>query len=102
MILSHKFEYGYNPAGGRKWASLESSQRENLESKQIKQILTSIPANYSQCVENKAVDTKQNFSIKPVQELTNGVTKHIGEGANSPIKNEIDARPLRATNVYVR
>lgn len=31
MILSHKFEYGYNEEGGRKWASKESLQRESIQ-----------------------------------------------------------------------
>ena len=58
MILSHKFEYGYNEEGGRKWASKESLQRESIQDNQIKTILNDIPKNYIQCNVNKAHDNK--------------------------------------------
>jgi len=32
MILSHKFEYGYNPDGGRRLASMEIQKRNDQES----------------------------------------------------------------------
>lgn len=53
-------------------------------------------------IENKVVDTRQNFNIKPIQELHNSVTKKIGEGAKSPIANKIDEKPLYQASVYVK
>lgn len=45
-ILQNKFEYGYNPVGGRKLASIETSNQNSAEHEQIKQILGDIPLNY--------------------------------------------------------
>ena len=58
MILSNKFEYGYNYKGGRHLASFENSKRHNIEQQQIKDILKDVPKNYEQNIENKAVDTR--------------------------------------------
>jgi len=58
MILSHKFEYGYNPDGGRRWASSNTERTRTVEKQQIKEILKEIPQNYTKCVENKAHDNK--------------------------------------------
>ena len=68
MFAANKFEYGYNPdAGGRPWASVELKKQKTIEGEQISKLLTEIPHNYNQSATNKVLDTKQNFSIIPMQ-----------------------------------
>jgi len=46
-ILQNKFEYGYNPIGGRKLAALDGQHRTTAKLSQINEIIPTIPKNYT-------------------------------------------------------
>ena len=89
-MLSNKFEYGYDPSGGRKFASTETMRKSNLEKNEIKTIVGNIGQNYKDCAANKANDCKQNFDIKPVKTLLNSTSKVVGDHGGKRDDNVID------------
>lgn len=58
FILSNKFEYGYNPVGGRHLAAGLQNQEKKVEKNEIKKIVNENPEQNAQCKVNKANDAR--------------------------------------------
>lgn len=58
FVLSNKFDYGYNPIGGRALSSVVQNQEKKVEANEIKKIVHQAPLNDVQCAANKANDVK--------------------------------------------
>ena len=97
-MLSNKFEYGYGD-GGRQYASTESKQKSIVEKEAINQIVSTIGSNYTQCAANKANDAKQNFDIKPINNMPNSTTKNVGDHQGRAVDNIIDQNDLKISHL---
>ena len=98
-MLSNKFDYGYDPNGGRKFASTDTFKKAAIEKNAINEIVGSVDKKYAQAEANKANDCRQNFDIKPVKNLLNSTSKVVGEHKGKGIDNIIDQNDLKISHM---
>ena len=91
--LGNHFEYGHDASGGAK-AGKEPDSPEAM-----KKCLDLKPDDFKTAEENKERIERQNFKIKPVQELPNSETKNVGDHKGKGINNIIDQDSLKRSNM---